>query len=74
MRKLGCIDIALLPTGNKYTMDNIEAAEATIAIDPRVVIPMHHWDTNREEFRKKVEANSKIKVMVLGKGEEYQSA
>lgn len=74
MGKLGRIDVALLPTGNKYTMDNIEAAEATIAINPEVVIPMHHWDTNRKEFRKKVEANSKIKVIVLEKGEEYQLA
>lgn len=74
MEKLGRIDVALLPTGNKYTMDNIEAAEATIAINPEAVIPMHQWDTNREEFRKKVEANSKIKVIVLEKGEEYQLA
>lgn len=71
MKKLGHVDVALLPTGDKYTMDSIEAAEATLAISPRAVIPMHRWDTNPEEFRKKVEDNSKIKVLVLQEGEEY---
>jgi len=50
------------------------AAEAAIAINPKIVIPMHRWDTNPEEFKKKVEANSNIKVMVLQEGEEFQLA
>jgi hypothetical protein len=33
---------------------------------------MHRWDTDPEEFRKKVEANSNIQVVVLSKGEEFQ--
>ena len=74
MQTLGPVDVALLPSGGTYTMDNAEAAEAAIAINPKIVIPMHRWDTNPEEFKKKVEANSNIKVMVLQEGEEFQLA
>jgi len=74
MRQLGHVDVALLPSGDTYTMDNREAAEATIAINPKVAIPMHRWNTNPEEFRKQVEADSSIKVILLGEGEEHQIA
>ncbi|MBS7605418.1 MAG: MBL fold metallo-hydrolase [Candidatus Bathyarchaeia archaeon] len=67
------INLALLPSGGTYTMDNPEAAEATIAISPEVVIPMHRWDTNPEEFRRKVEASSpQIRVVLLKPGEQYK--
>jgi len=72
MRQLRNVDVALLPSGGTYTMDNEEAALAAIAINPKVVIPMHRWNTNSEEFKKQVEANSKIKVLLLKEGEEYQ--
>jgi L-ascorbate metabolism protein UlaG (beta-lactamase superfamily) len=72
MRRLGHIDVALLPTGDTYTMDNSDAAEAAIAINPKVAIPMHRWNTNPEEFKRKVEANSKVKIVLLREGEEYQ--
>jgi len=72
MQTLGPVDVALLPSGGTYTMDNAEAAEAAIAINPKIVIPMHRWDTNPDEFKKRVEANSNIKVMVLHEDEEFQ--
>jgi L-ascorbate metabolism protein UlaG (beta-lactamase superfamily) len=72
MRQLGHVDVALLPSGGTYTMDNAEAAEAALAINPAVVIPMHRWDTKPDEFKKIVEASSKIKVVALEKGEEYR--
>jgi L-ascorbate metabolism protein UlaG (beta-lactamase superfamily) len=72
MRKLGPIDVVLLPSGGTYTMDNAEAAQAAIAIKPKTVIPMHRWDTDPEEFKKNVEAKSKIRVLLLREGEEYQ--
>lgn len=74
MRQLGHVDVALLPSGGTYTMDNPEAAEAAVAINPKVAIPMHRWDTDPEEFKKKVEANSnsKTKVLILQEGEEYR--
>jgi hypothetical protein len=33
---------------------------------------MHRWDTNPEEFKKKVEANSKIKVVLLKENEAFK--
>jgi L-ascorbate metabolism protein UlaG (beta-lactamase superfamily) len=74
MRQLGLVDVALLPTGDTYTMDNAEAAEAAIAINPKAVLPMHRWDTSPEEFKSQVEANSKIRVVILKEGEEYRIA
>ncbi len=72
MRCLKKIDLALLPTGDKYTMDNAEAAEAAIAINPKVAMAMHNWESDRGEFKRRVEANSRIKVVLLQEGEEYQ--
>lgn len=71
MRQFGRVDVALLPTGDTYTMDNAEAALAAVAIDPKTVIPMHRWNTNPEEFKKKVEATSKVKVLIMREDEEY---
>jgi len=71
MRHLKSIDLALLPTGDKYTMDNAEAAEAATVINPKIAIAMHNWETDRKEFKKKVEANSNTKVVLLQEGEEY---
>ena len=72
MRQLKGIELAMLPTGDKYTMDNAEAAEAAIAIKPRIAMAMHTWGTDRDDFKKKVEANSKTQVVLLEEGEEYR--
>jgi L-ascorbate metabolism protein UlaG (beta-lactamase superfamily) len=72
MRQVGHVNVALLPSGGTYTMDTADAAEAALTLKPDVVVPMHRWDTNPEEFRKKVEDASKVKVVILNKGEEYQ--
>jgi L-ascorbate metabolism protein UlaG (beta-lactamase superfamily) len=66
------IDLALLPTGDKYAMDNIEAAEAAIAINPRVAMSMHSWETDRNQFKHNVENHSKVKVLSLEVGEERE--
>ncbi len=42
MARLGPIDVALVPIGGKYTMDEQEAAAAVKDIRPRVAIPMHY--------------------------------
>lgn len=72
MKGLKSIDLALLPTGDKYTMDNVEAAEATVAIKPKIAMAMHTWENDRNEFKTKVEAKSKTKVVLLQEGEEYR--
>lgn len=71
MRQLTNIDVALLPSGDTYTMDNSDAAEAVLAFKPKAVIPMHRWDKNPGELKDKVEAKSKIKVILLKEGEEF---
>lgn len=70
MKELWGVDVALLPTGDTYTMDNSEGAEAAVAINPTIVVPMHRWSTDPEEFRRKVEGRSKIIVRILREGEE----
>jgi L-ascorbate metabolism protein UlaG (beta-lactamase superfamily) len=42
MKKLGDIDVALLPIGGTYTMDVQEAIEAANAIKAKVTVPMHY--------------------------------
>lgn len=71
MEDLGAVDVALLPCGDTYTMDNLEAAEATKTIKPEVVIPMHNWDKSVDEFQKVVEAETDTKFILLKEGEEY---
>ena len=72
MKNLKNIHLALIPSGGRFTMDNPEAAEATLAIKPRYVIPMHRSDTNPDEFKKEVEAKSEIKVILLKPGEQFE--
>lgn len=72
MRQLGHVDIALLPTGDTYTMDYADAVKAALAINPKIAVPMHTWGKDMSEFKKQVEANSKVKVIILHKGEEFK--
>jgi len=71
MKELRNIDVALLPTGDTYTMDNSEGAEAAVVINPIIAIPMHTWGNDTTEFKNTVENQSSTKVVVLGEGEEY---
>ncbi|MBN1133914.1 MAG: MBL fold metallo-hydrolase [Methanosarcinaceae archaeon] len=65
------VDVALLPIGGNYTMDESEAAEAAAVIAPKVVIPMHYnyLETTRADagkFKKMVnEKNPDIEVVIL---------
>ena len=64
-------DVALLPIGGHYTMDEREAAEAALAIKPSVAIPMHYnhipqTEADPELFRRLVEEKDKsIEVRIL---------
>jgi len=72
MLHLQNIDLAIVPTGDKYTMDNIEAAKAVLKMKPKIAMPMHTWDEDRNVFKRKVEANSRTKVVLLQEGQEYR--
>ena len=71
MGEFGDVDVALIPICGSYTMDIKEAVEASILIDPKVVIPMHRSKADTQEFKKKVEAQTNIKVFSLQIGEIY---
>lgn len=71
METLSGVDVALLPTGDTYTMDNSEAADAALAINPAVTIPMHTWGNTTDEFKKKVESHSSTQVVELDEGEKF---
>jgi len=70
MKTLPAIDVALLPIDGTYTMDVSEAAEATMAIKPKTVIPIHRRESNVKDFQRQVEAKSSIMVLALSRGEE----
>jgi L-ascorbate metabolism protein UlaG (beta-lactamase superfamily) len=65
------VDVALLPSGDTYTMNLEEAAEAALLIKPKIAIPMHLKGADPTVFKEKVESQSDIKVVILGEGEEY---
>ncbi len=72
--KLG-LDLALLPIGSYYTMAPEAAVEAVQLLKPKTVIPIHyntlpaiHQDP--EQFKAKVESQTKTKVIILRPGEQ----
>ena len=52
MKQIQHIDVALMPMGGKFTMDWREAIKATLLIQPKLVIPIHHLGTDPKEFCK----------------------
>lgn len=80
MRLIGEIynpDIALLPIGGRYTMGPREAMIAAEFIGAPVVIPIHYNTTPRilqdaDEFKRKIERTTDLKVIVLKPGEAYE--
>jgi len=72
LRKLEGVDLMLCVTGGTYTMDNDEAADLTLAIKPKVAMPMHIWDTDPTVYKKKVEAGGSTRVVILKPGNVYK--
>ena len=69
MKALENIDAAILPVGGTYTMNAVEAAEATEYIKPELAIP-YHWGQNvgtlsdAETFAQK--AACAVKILTVG--------
>ncbi len=61
-KQLPPIDVAFLPVGGTYTMDFPEAAKAVAVIKPKIVVPMHAWDTNLQEFAQMI---PRVRVEIL---------
>jgi L-ascorbate metabolism protein UlaG (beta-lactamase superfamily) len=71
MKSIKC-DIAILPIGGTYTMDEKEAAQAVAAMLPKVAIPYHYnylseTKADPEMFQKEVDlaTGGKVNVRIL---------
>ena len=71
MQDLGRIDVALLPIGGTFTMDIDEAVQAAIAMNPKVVIPMHRFEADPRKLADQIASRSGIRVIPLDIGETY---
>jgi L-ascorbate metabolism protein UlaG (beta-lactamase superfamily) len=71
MRALGRVDVALLPIGGRFTMNIAEAVKAAIAINPKVVIPMHRFAADPRMLAEEIAIRSDIKLIPLDIGETY---
>jgi L-ascorbate metabolism protein UlaG (beta-lactamase superfamily) len=72
------VNVALVPIGGHFTMDQQDAVTAVELIDPDVVIPMHFGtfppiEADPERFASEVEASPRTssEVVVLRPGETY---
>lgn len=72
MKRLGKIDVALIPIGGTFTMDLDEAVTATLAINPKTVVPIHRLKAHVKAFKEKVESQSGIMVAALAEGEDLE--
>lgn len=73
MQEIGMVAVALLPIGGRgFTMDIDDAIEATEIIKPTAVIPMHHFDSDPEQFKKRVENKTASNAIVLEVGGLYE--
>ena len=67
------IDIAMLPIGDRnFTMGVLEALQAAKLINPKIIIPMHCFDSDPMEYKKLVEKDTSTKVELLQIGAAYQ--
>ncbi len=70
MTSLGKINVAILPIGGKYTMDQKEAVDAVKLINPEFIIPVHYnfldeTKANPEIFKKEIEKTTRTQVILL---------
>ena len=67
------VDTALLPIGGNFVMDIDDAVEAVKLLNCKTAIPMHYntfppIEADPENFREKVEEDTKTKVVILEPG------
>jgi L-ascorbate metabolism protein UlaG (beta-lactamase superfamily) len=68
MKNLNNIDIALIPVSGTYVMTAKEAVEATLAINPKLAIPMHYGaivgsKNDAIQFKEKLEGKVPVKIL-----------
>ena len=60
------IEVALLPIGGTYTMDEAEASEATSIIKPKTVVPMHYGKVVKADpwkFKRMVGDDAEVQIL-----------
>ena len=77
VKKLGNIDLLLIPIGGFYTMNPDEAVKALEIISPKLTIPMHYGTLPQIEkdpsgFKQKAEKKGfKVSILKIGESMEY---
>lgn len=71
------IDLAILPTGDNFTMGPDDAFAALAYLSPRVVIPCHYntWPPIAQDMRawtERVNLDSKVEAVLLGVDESFE--
>lgn len=70
------VNVALVPIGGHYTMDQDDAVTAAELLDADTVIPMHYdtfppVEADPERFKAEVESRTSSEVVILKPGESY---
>jgi L-ascorbate metabolism protein UlaG (beta-lactamase superfamily) len=70
------IDVALMCIGGHYTMDRVDAVEASDLVGAKTVIPCHYntfppIETDAQAFKSDVESATRSNVVLLEPGESY---
>ncbi|MFX0072183.1 MAG: MBL fold metallo-hydrolase, partial [Candidatus Hermodarchaeota archaeon] len=66
MKEFENITVAMLPCGGRFTMDFEESCAAALDINPEIVVPMHNWNKNLDEYKTLfTEKNAEIRVEIL---------
>lgn len=65
------IDVAFMPAGGHYTMDQEEAVEAVKKVKPKKVVPIHYGyidetTCDTEKFRDDIERETESEAVILG--------
>ena len=68
MNALRDITLALLLILGLALMDVDKAVEATLGIEPEMLMPMHWRNSDPKEFKAKVEARSELKIIMMKAG------
>lgn len=68
MKNLRNIDVAFIPVSGTYVMTAEEAVEATLAINPKLAIPMHFGaivgsESDATLFKNKLEGKVQVKIL-----------
>ncbi|KAF0182083.1 MAG: metal dependent hydrolase [Nitrospirae bacterium] len=71
MNQLGTIDIAFLPVSGTYVMTSDEAAQAALAIRPKLAIPMHFGSivgtrNDAEHFAELLKGTVEVRILERG--------